>query len=709
MSGYLTPDNPPSDKMFSRRIFIPADKQWLALIDGALNELTKPYNWTPHGAMSVDDTCAAFDDIYQQFVHNQDEPPDWHDADDVDGTPELPWYEQLEDWVVQGFLAITFTPLASLVYSVTVPKLRLAFRTGNIGAIFRILLNGLEIATGDSYSPITDILNVDLDISAFAAANGLGSGPYALTVQHNGNSFNGARAKLEYVRSKTAETVMQTILEYDDHCGLRWSYDNGDTWTSISLAICADEEILSRIKFEVVDGDLRASLDGGDNYASICDVANVADAEIAARVQFRVTDGALEVSLDAGGTWSAVYDAKGIADTEITDRLTFRKSNMDLYVSKDGGASETLIYPFDFILQAYQGKLQASIDQGATFADIMDVKGLADTEIENQISFTQTGAQLYASKNGVTSSLIYDPGSQASPVVPPAAGGCHEFHVHLSANNVWRCPIDITTSTTIQIIDASGGWSDGSGLGAAGPWFCPNGQTYAYGMCQGGGIFDASDPLPSAKHMQLIALYGGVYFDPFTEYTVPLEVASTPLVILANDGNITDNLGGVDFTVRICSGFGAWCWDMTAGTNLHAAFTPLYPLLTTWDADHWLSGQNVAPNYCPVLIAYADLPELAHIDHVRVAGHIHMNTQPNFYVQLYDDDLALIVQVGWNPAVDGDYAHTCDFDESTLVRRVELNFGGVFDYDPASFFTVSDVTLSSDLVGSNPYGDSNCS
>lgn len=80
-------------------------------------------------------------------------PPYHEGGETVDDTapPENGvWYESLADWVIEGFLAVTFTPAAAVVYRTTIPKARILLRTGTLGAAFRILVDGLETLTGST-------------------------------------------------------------------------------------------------------------------------------------------------------------------------------------------------------------------------------------------------------------------------------------------------------------------------------------------------------------------------------------------------------------------------------------------------------------------------------------------------------------------------------------------------------------------------------
>lgn len=231
---WLTPNAPPEHKAYVRRVIIPADIRFLAPISGALVELTFPSAWEQDGDLTPDETAAIFSGIYQQFLPFDNEPPDWETPDDLDGQPEQPWYEDLADWIIAGFLAITFTPQAAIVYQATVPKLRVAFRTGNLGALFRVLINGVEVWTGDSYAPITDLIEQVFDMSAETE-------PYTVRIEHNGvgDNINGTEAKLEVIRGKALADMVATILRADPTgCGIQWSTDNGDTWDTVDLATC---------------------------------------------------------------------------------------------------------------------------------------------------------------------------------------------------------------------------------------------------------------------------------------------------------------------------------------------------------------------------------------------------------------------------------------------------------------------------------------
>lgn len=65
---YLTPDELPEDGI-CRPLFIPNDTAWLAIVSGALTELTKPWNWEKFGTMTVQQCVEASQGIVAQYYN----------------------------------------------------------------------------------------------------------------------------------------------------------------------------------------------------------------------------------------------------------------------------------------------------------------------------------------------------------------------------------------------------------------------------------------------------------------------------------------------------------------------------------------------------------------------------------------------------------------------------------------------------------------
>jgi len=63
---YLTPDELP-ETYDCRSLAIPASSDWLALVTGALTELTKTWNWEQHGTLTVDQCVTAMETMIAAY------------------------------------------------------------------------------------------------------------------------------------------------------------------------------------------------------------------------------------------------------------------------------------------------------------------------------------------------------------------------------------------------------------------------------------------------------------------------------------------------------------------------------------------------------------------------------------------------------------------------------------------------------------------
>lgn len=68
--SYLTPDNSPATYQ-CRAIFFPAGQDWLAILSGALEELTFDYNWEIYGSVSIEQTVSEFTKTFDRFCYNE--------------------------------------------------------------------------------------------------------------------------------------------------------------------------------------------------------------------------------------------------------------------------------------------------------------------------------------------------------------------------------------------------------------------------------------------------------------------------------------------------------------------------------------------------------------------------------------------------------------------------------------------------------------
>lgn len=64
--GYLTPDTVPGNTS-CRALFIPDSDDYLAIVRGALQELTFEYNWDKFGALTPEEAAQSFVDMFDRF------------------------------------------------------------------------------------------------------------------------------------------------------------------------------------------------------------------------------------------------------------------------------------------------------------------------------------------------------------------------------------------------------------------------------------------------------------------------------------------------------------------------------------------------------------------------------------------------------------------------------------------------------------------
>ena len=131
---------------------------------------------------------------------------------------------------------------------------------------------------------------------------------------------------------------------------------------------------------------------------------------------------------------------------------------------------------------------------------------------------------------------------------PAPGGGSQTYCKHLDVSKQVLLDTLVNTGDVIHVTSVTGGGYDGSGL----LWYCPNGQTYLATECVGPQAVSLSgDPVPAAHHMSLVAKIGSSYYSLETALTVPSGVSNAQVLIQVNDSNITDNIGGYDFCVKV--------------------------------------------------------------------------------------------------------------------------------------------------------------
>lgn len=250
--AWLTGDVLLNDDEICRRFALPDDPTIRSAFLGALVPLTEVWNWQQNGSMTPREASEIMTRVVNSMTDDcsLSDAPFWDDSDgdDSDGNEEspFPWYEDLADWIVQSFLATSFTPAAAVTFVTTARKIRLAFRTASWGALADIFIDNVLVDTVDTYSPALDVIeNVyDLDLIQPAAFTALASETATLRIEHRGEANSAAvptgdgygisiiRKRLQssiFTPSSTAPTVKR-IYRVLRSGKMQYSDDGGETW-----------------------------------------------------------------------------------------------------------------------------------------------------------------------------------------------------------------------------------------------------------------------------------------------------------------------------------------------------------------------------------------------------------------------------------------------------------------------------------------------
>lgn len=173
--GFPTPVDIP-EVSGCRQFSIPASSAWYAVIMGCLQLLTDERNWQQFdGGITPSDAAAQAQLIVDEAYESQCVTPDivpapfWDSATDADDelTPEDQiWYGEVIDpeaapgeltfvenagiWVLTGFIAYSGDIGAAIAFHTIAPAFVLAWRAGDVGEIFRIVVDAADFGTVDT-------------------------------------------------------------------------------------------------------------------------------------------------------------------------------------------------------------------------------------------------------------------------------------------------------------------------------------------------------------------------------------------------------------------------------------------------------------------------------------------------------------------------------------------------------------------------------
>lgn len=179
LKGYPTPDETPAERgCFT--FYLPNSPDYVGQLLGALHPLTKAYNWYYWGEMSPQEAADAWYDIIAEAEEANFEAicdpgiptPYWDDVADLDDQEQpidQAWYgifdgtfqETVENFVIAGFIAYSGQIGAAVSFLTIAPRFRLAWKTGDLGGIIRVIIDGADVGTVDTFSAVEGVIEQD--------------------------------------------------------------------------------------------------------------------------------------------------------------------------------------------------------------------------------------------------------------------------------------------------------------------------------------------------------------------------------------------------------------------------------------------------------------------------------------------------------------------------------------------------------------------
>ncbi len=195
----------------------------------------------------------------------------------------------------------------------------------------------------------------------------------------------------------------------------------------------------------------------------------------------------------------------------------------------------------------------------------------------------------------ITGQEMFDlehPGQQGNGAPQPGSGQTICYHIAQQAGYQYLVPTLVNTGDVLTFTNLGGAASDW-GLGSISPWWCPNGERFLAGECQGGTEdLIGSDPMPTAPHMSLIVQIAGTWYSALSPVTVPGGVSNAAIVVQLNDDVLGDDPG--NYSADVCvknNQVGTWSHTFIFSTGTHGWTAEASPLSGGWDGSKFI-GHN---------------------------------------------------------------------------------------------------------------------
>lgn len=180
--GFPTPDTLPETSA-CRTFFIPANDDWLGLLDGAIAILREEWAYYQWGSFTPAEAAQKWNEIINQAYEDSltevcgvVPAPYWDDTDGSDADDEAPeddqdWYgfwdgetflESISYWAVTAFLATGVSEGAAIEFITPLRKFRLLLKRDPHGAKLLVYMDANIFQLVDLFSATEDVVSVDI-------------------------------------------------------------------------------------------------------------------------------------------------------------------------------------------------------------------------------------------------------------------------------------------------------------------------------------------------------------------------------------------------------------------------------------------------------------------------------------------------------------------------------------------------------------------
>jgi len=261
--GYPTPEDTPTEST-CLILNIPANSAWWSVFTGLLLVLTDESAWQQFdGGMTPEEAAAdaeiiVFDALDFAATENtcatSVPAPYWDDADAADADDEesvetqewygdvtivddeLTFFENLQIWVIAGFVMLAATPLAAITFIPIAQRFTLAFKKHDLGGIIRAFVDGIEVNQSDTYATSDSVGTMSIAIPPSMGLMAAEDTPHTLTLVMS-EDYNPAitgTPNIQLFRQRLSEADFSpTSLRYDAGTDeVQYTPDGGTTWNA---------------------------------------------------------------------------------------------------------------------------------------------------------------------------------------------------------------------------------------------------------------------------------------------------------------------------------------------------------------------------------------------------------------------------------------------------------------------------------------------